>query len=246
MNPYEQNLENVLEKYGRDITEAAKNTDYVSPQVTTAPINVKPTENNKVNTIRKDQYFLIGPIEFQRNNNLGYNIKIEVSNQNGTPLDKTNYTYTDANGTKLQYTTDKELAQNNDEFYVCVERSLVENVSIKVIIEYNTTPKKLWLAGTDDENVITLDGEQPLVEVTQDQKELIVELTSEPEEFDLALRKYITAVNGTNVTNTRVPIINEETLLTGTTATYNHRKDPVVVQDKDEVTYQITIYKFNK
>ena len=25
MNPYEQNLENVLEKYGRDITESAKN-----------------------------------------------------------------------------------------------------------------------------------------------------------------------------------------------------------------------------
>ncbi len=63
-----------------------------------------------------------------------------------------------------------------------------------------------------------------------------------PQEFDLALRKYITEVNGVAVTNSRVPVIDESTLENGTTATYNHRKDPVLVENGDIVTYNITIY----
>ena len=61
-------------------------------------------------------------------------------------------------------------------------------------------------------------------------------------QFDLALRKYITEVNGVVVANSRVPAIDESTLENGTTATYNHRKDPVMVENGDIVTYNITIY----
>ena len=60
--------------------------------------------------------------------------------------------------------------------------------------------------------------------------------------FDLALRKYITQVNGENVKNTRVPVINTSSLKTGTTASYNHRKDPVAVTTGDKVIYNLTIY----
>ena len=63
-----------------------------------------------------------------------------------------------------------------------------------------------------------------------------------PQEFDLALRKYITKVNGENVVNSRVPSIDETTLENGTTATYKHRKDPIMVEKGDVVTYNITIY----
>ena len=63
-----------------------------------------------------------------------------------------------------------------------------------------------------------------------------------PKDFDLALRKYITAVNGKQIENTRVPNITTSTLETGTTATYKHRKDPVQVKTEDIVTYSITIY----
>ena len=73
--------------------------------------------------------------------------------------------------------------------------------------------------------------------------------THAPEEvkiFDLALRKYITEINGVELSNLklpqRVPNISEDTLQTETTATYNHKKDPVYVQENDIVTYSITIY----
>ncbi len=60
--------------------------------------------------------------------------------------------------------------------------------------------------------------------------------------FDLALRKYITQVNGENVANTRVPVIDTTSLTTGTTASYKHRKDPVAVTTGDKVIYNLMIY----
>ena len=63
-------------------------------------------------------------------------------------------------------------------------------------------------------------------------------------DFDLALRKYITKVNETDVTNTREPNIDRSTIngTDTTTATYKHRKDPVVIKTGDIITYNITVY----
>ena len=64
--------------------------------------------------------------------------------------------------------------------------------------------------------------------------------------FDLALRKYITKINDKPLNEqnivSRNPNINESTLETGTTATYNHKKDPILVKTGDIVTYSISIY----
>ena len=66
-------------------------------------------------------------------------------------------------------------------------------------------------------------------------------------EFDLALRKFITKVNDT--TYSREPVVDTSKLgtqgLNGrtiTTATYNHSKEPVIVNTEDIVTYTIRIY----
>ena len=60
--------------------------------------------------------------------------------------------------------------------------------------------------------------------------------------FDLALRKYITKINGKELTDKREPIIDLNSLKNGTTATYKHRKDPLLVKTDDIVTYNLTIY----
>lgn len=68
--------------------------------------------------------------------------------------------------------------------------------------------------------------------------------------FDLALRKYITKVTKEDTEkeiDSRNPKITQESLdaldnKTTTTATYNHRKDPVEVETGDIVTYNLTIY----
>ena len=63
-------------------------------------------------------------------------------------------------------------------------------------------------------------------------------------EFDLALRKFITGVNGKKITD-REPDPDVSTLLDGVdplTATYNHTKTPVKVSIGDTVVYTIRVY----
>ena len=73
---------------------------------------------------------------------------------------------------------------------------------------------------------------------------ILIERTPETKDFDLALRKYITKVNGTELSgaSSRVPNIDLSTLNSGTTATYKHKKDPVTVTTGSVVTYKLTVY----
>ena len=72
---------------------------------------------------------------------------------------------------------------------------------------------------------------------------------------DLALRKYITSVDGTVIEQTdsryRVPNISDTNKLNGNdandhTASYKHQKEPIVVNKNSEVIYNITIYNEGK
>ena len=65
-----------------------------------------------------------------------------------------------------------------------------------------------------------------------------------PEEFDLALRKFITDVNGKAPEVSREPVVDTTKLADGssTTATYTHPKDPIMVVNGYLVTYTLRIY----
>ena len=193
----------------------------------------------KLTTTRVGNNYVVGPIKIDKNGTVPYGVIIEVTDQNGNKL---NYTYTDQNGNSLGTTDIKTLVGRTGGFYITVARENVEKVNVKIEVTQTTTKKTLWLKGTESTDKITLEREQPIVEVTRKEEKVPTEFEGQPEEFDLALRKYITQVNGTNVTNTRVPNIDLSTLQSGTTATYKHRKDPVVVNENDEVTYTLAIY----
>ena len=70
------------------------------------------------------------------------------------------------------------------------------------------------------------------------------------EEFDLALRKYIKAINSEELANkeSRVPQINIASLKNGTstTATYTHSKTPITVKQGDIIKYTIRVYNEGK
>ena len=78
---------------------------------------------------------------------------------------------------------------------------------------------------------------------------LVIKVENEKElEFDLALRKFITKVNGKNITD-RIPSVDTSKLNTTdatgrriTTAKYTHSKKPVIVKQGDIVTYKIRAY----
>ena len=192
----------------------------------------------KVNTTQlnyevQDGNYILGPINITENSETPYTIDFKVKN-NGT--ETSDYQLLDSNKNQVEEgTTVKDLV--GSDFYVSIKTDNIENISIDISIKYSTNKLTLWTSGNNNE-------EQPVMipEKEEEQEDTTLEVTPEEREFDLALRKYITEVNGVSVTNSRVPNIDESTLQSGTTATYNHRKDPVLVETGDLVTYNITIY----
>ena len=150
----------------------------------------------------------------------------------------------DANGNEINKTAGELIGQ---EFYVSVPlNSNIKKVIVKITGNYDTTKKLLWLSSEKTE--------QPIVEIKRKPEPINLEASIEDDTvFDLALRKTIIGVstkqgtsksvvneNGNSATRTITYDVN--TLSTGTTATYKHRKDPVVIEEGDTVKYRLTIY----
>ena len=103
----------------------------------------------------------------------------------------------------------------------------------------------------DNKNVLT-DSEYHYagIEDDDDFEKIIIK----GKEFDLALRKYVAAINGVEAEISRVPqidtsklnTIDENTGKEITTATYTHSKEPLTVKKGDIVTYKIRIYNEGK
>ena len=177
--------------------------------------------------------YILGPINITENSDLPYTIDFTVKNGE---TEINNYTLLNSNKQPVEEgTTVKDLV--GQDFYVSVDTNDVSTISIAISINYSSNTLTLWTSANNNE-------EQPVMIPEKKEEAVDTELKVTPEEktFDLALRKYITQVNGTDVTNSRVPNIDESTLQNGTTATYNHRKDPLLVETGNMVTYNITIY----
>ena len=177
--------------------------------------------------------YILGPINITENSDLPYTIDFTVKNGETEIND---YTLLDNNKQPVEEgKTVKDLV--GKDFYVSIDTDNIESISIAISIKYSTNTLTLWTSANNNE-------EQPVMipEKEEESEDTKLEVTPEEKPFDLALRKYITAVNGVDVANSRVPDIDESTLQDGTTATYNHRKDPVLVKTGDMVTYNITIY----
>ncbi len=230
----------MLYKYIIEQAKANANKYTSAAATTSAPATVTtPSVSQNKGTLGyeiSDGNYLIGPIHITENtaNALPYTIDFTVK-VNDLP----NESYTILKNKTDQVDSIKETL--GEDFYISIPKSDVNTVSINVKFNYRNTDMILW-ASTEIPN------EQPLVELKETSLSSEVNLTATPKEpekkFDLALRKYITKINGTAIENTRNPDIDESTLTSpdGTTATYKHRKDPLIVCSGDKVTYNITIY----
>ena len=177
--------------------------------------------------------YVFGPIKITKTNSIPYTLDFVVEN-NGT--ETSDYILLNKDMEQVQEgTTVKDLV--GQEFYFSLPKDVVTTVSVKINIRYSDTKVTLWASSTNAE-------EQPVVIPEKNIKEIPYELTVTPgkKNFDLALRKYITKINGVDINISRAPSIDEATLETGTTATYKHRKDPVIIKNGDKVTYKLTIY----
>ena len=232
-----QEQASILYNYFIDSAEAAARNGYTSTSEGTIELKFKGNDTDLKMTTEGENY-KIGPLEIKTTGNT---TTTELIVEKGT----TNITSkaTINGNTKTSPATDKE-------FYVLVPKTEVANIDgvIKVTVKgkYTSTNKTLWIGKiTDTESNV----EQPIVEVTPGSKNIEDSLTVDSL-FDLALRKTILDVDGkTAIKNEKgldaarnikidTSTINGEE----TTATYKHRKDPIVISEGSVITYQIRIY----
>ena len=172
--------------------------------VNTTGLTQNSNKKYRLTTTRTGSNYVVGPIVIDKNGSLSNEVSIKVTDQNNRDI---SYTFTDSKGNSLGTTDIKNLVGKTEGFYITVPRNGIEKVNVKIDVKKEITKKTLWLDGTEDANSIKLNAEQPIVEVKRTEETIPTEFEAVPEEFDLALRKYITQVNGRNVANTRVPNI---------------------------------------
>jgi len=229
----------------------AANKYAASAESTTAnPLTITPAVAEvSEKKVSNQDYYVVGPITINEQRTVVYELSDTIT-VNGSS--ETGAYISDASGNKE--TNQKITNYIGKQFYISVPKSKVSANNIKIDFDgtYKTNEKKLWVSTTA--------AEQPIVEVTPKNEPIELTVTTEIQrEFDLALRKAITKVTDKNGKakyivnengdlanrikpgNTEIEYIAKDINKYGT-ATYNHRKDPVVVEKGDIVTYTISIY----
>lgn len=235
----------ILYDYLIDSANAANpgdNNAYAS-ESSKSPLEVNSTAGMKVNGTN----YVVGPITISKEGELPYILNnLVVKDQNDNEI--SDAYISDEEGNELVISDYASLVDN--EFYITVPSNGVSGVTITFSGTYQATTKTIWIK----DGVTDSTAEQIIVEIIEDTKPLeLVTTASINKEFDLALRKAIIALKNSN--GTIKAIVNEDgsiatrninyvakDIASNKTATYKHRKDPIVVSNGDVVTYSITIY----
>ena len=196
------------------------------------------TDTKVTNEIIKGE-IIVGPFSIKElSTDKNYKISMKVMNGKDTTKE---LSYKILDKDKKAVDANKKLEDLvNEEFYISIpEDKTIEKLNFELKILYSEKTLTFW----------TVSGkellEQPVAIVENSEKEIEKKFETEivRPEFDLALRKFITNINGTDVA-TRIPDVNVEGLKNGTTKTakYTHPKTAVTVNTGDIVTYTIRIY----
>ena len=216
------------------ITNAKANSNYKSTNNTTSPIEI--VKSNATMT-KVGSNYVAGPYKINQLLNVDYTLNATFTDINGTTITPS-IGIKDVSGNVTATTkTLKELV--GQEFYLIMPTSSnISGIKMTVNTSYTSKTVDYWSvadAPTTEQPVVIV-NETPLK--FSDTTSIVV-----PKPFDLSLRKFITNINGTEITN-RIPQVDVSKLASGeaTTATYNHPKTPLKVAIGDVVTYTIRVY----
>jgi uncharacterized repeat protein (TIGR01451 family) len=194
-----------------------------------------------------------------------YNLRI-IKTDNGTApkaLAGATFKVTLANGTSNSYVTDQNGAISIPSIAmtkagtdtITIEETAAPTGYAKLINgAFQVLVTKTLTNGSYVASNATLQNANNNVSITNASNTITVTVKNRPKIFDLALRKYITAINGTAPSVSREPVITQENLRNlandsdsgtfdrGTTAYKRHPKNKLTVKKGDTVRYTIRIY----
>ena len=219
---------------------------YQDSNTNTVPISF--IKNQATATIDNSNYIL-GPYKIEEVTNAEYILTAEFSGNSGTI---NNVTVLDSNKQEIQIgnnLSEKIRSTVGSNFYLSVPvSSNITSATLNVKAEYYNTIQTFWSVGANN-----LAYNQPVVILSRQKQNfedgVTIQITNP--KFDLALRKFITSINGQNV-DSHDPVITQEDLRrlatgtanfdNGTTVTKAHTKTPLVVEKDDRIVYTIRIY----
>ena len=186
--------------------------------------------------------YVIGPFKINKISDTAGTLTAKFYNGNTEIM---NPTMQDVNGKTIATIEDTV----GKEFYISIPTSIdIENIKLEISGSYFNTSINYWAVLKSNQN-----DDQPVAEVERTRKIYNEDITytPAPKQFDLALRKFITSINGKEPTVSREPKVDLTTLKNGTfnrngkkeyTATYTHSKNALEVKTGDKVIYTIRVY----
>ena len=216
------------------ITNAKANSSYQSTNNTTSPIEI--VKSNATMTKVGNNY-VAGPYQINQLLNVDYTLNATFTDINGTTITPSIGIKDESGNVTTTAKTLKELV-GQDFYLIMPTSSNISGIKMTVNTSYTSKTVDYWSvadAPTTEQPVVIV-NETPLN--FSDTTSIVV-----PKPFDLSLRKFITDINGKEITN-RIPQVDVSKLASGeaTTATYNHPKTPLKVAIGDVVTYTIRVY----
>ncbi len=236
------------------LTETPRNLNYDYKNVNTSEKPVKFSQT-KVTMQELEDRYVFGPYKLETEKQGNYNLTAVVTN--GSNSDQvSDVKYLDSGKSPVQdgRTLDQLVGT---EFYISLPNTVdYSKITFKISGKYYTTEANYWSVETPKET------DQPVVKVEEKEHIFTDETVFTPEEFDLALRKFITSINGVDIKNAgeetfaREPKISAEEiskLVTGTASWDNgttvekvHPKNPLTVRNGYKVVYTIRVYNEGK
>ena len=201
---------------------------------TTSTNPIKFTSSSSRVTLNGD-YYIAGPYKIEQVLDKVYTLEGMLVSTNNQTID---YTLLDSNKQETTKTL-KELMGEN--FYLKIPSTQnIENAKFKVVTKLKQNTVTYWTVSNPN-------NDQPVAEVTPEEKVFEEVATLNLSNFDLALRKFITKINDVAVDPSREPVITAQTIealknKTITTVTKTHTKTPIQVKIGDTVLYTIRIY----
>ena len=233
---------------GKAISDATEYSDITA--LDKDPIEITNADSS-LGRVTESSNYKLGPINVKVNNKLPYKVTTTVKNENDTAI--TEFTIVNAAGNTVNINNIK----TDTEIYIIVPKTSGTNFTVGLNVEHNSKNGNVWVVDQD----FTDNAEQPLLEPIGNNESTPYEMETndEPNKFDLALRKFISAISsditfgdGDYITNNgnsngtylREPGVDVTALKNGTatTATYTHPKTPLKVKKGDYIEYTLRVY----
>ena len=214
-------------------------------------------ENTTLTFFTQEGRTYVGPFKIIENNSsIPYTLTIPViKDQNDSPITEYSVYKSNGDGTISEFVTSSNITEDSmkslvgTEFYISVDQTKnMTGINIELNEKYFETTAEFWMANGSN-------AEQPVIIIDKKQTKKKLAAGSEST-FDLALRKFITAVNGAKLLKTDGKYIREPQPEFVTNYrnsgkdrfVYRHLKDnsPVAVENGDIVTYTIRVYNEGK